>query len=182
LARRSFRRRSRTPWGWLLVVALAAAAGAYLGHSIGRAISERTAPVPEPVTLVDPRHELVTATTPGWEYQRSLQADLDGDNTLETIEILARVLRSPSRPGEYQWDDGQPWQVYVKDGDHITHIYARYVQLGGLEVLVTDEPQPRLVIAETQGAGYALYAVEYGGPGKAKATELAAVPVRDRAH
>jgi hypothetical protein len=134
-----------------------------------------------PVNLIDPRQELVVAGSPGWDYHRTFEADLDGDNRPETIEILARVQREPGRDNDYQWDDGQPWQVYVRDGDQLTHVYARWVQLGRLSVYVTDELRPRLIIAESQGAGYALYAVEYQGPDRFKATMMTDFPVRDGA-
>ena len=149
------------------------------------ALSNRWGPIPQtcdnrPVDLIDPHQELAVADAPGWEYQRTLEADLNGDGEPETIEIIARVLRAPQGAGDYQWDDGQPWQVYIRDGDQTTHVYARWVQLGELLVFVTDDPQPRLVIAESQGAGYALYTVDYHSPGKVKTVMVTSFSVSDR--
>lgn len=179
LARRHYRRRRWPGWGSVAVLLAVGLTAYYLGLNM-KPVPEKHAP-PTVVNLVDPRQELITAGAPGWEYRRTLYADLDGDNSVETIEILARVLRAPKGSDDYQWDDGQPWQVYVQDGGEITHVYARYVQLGRLEVFVTDETPSRLAIAEAQGAGYALYYVEYTGPRRITAKEIANLPVRDRA-
>ncbi len=131
------------------------------------------------VDLVDPKQELIAAGTPGWEYQQSMTAELDGDGSTEAIYILAKAMKDPNRPGEYQWDDGQPWQVYVQDGGDITRIFARWVQAGRLTVFVTDEEPARLVVAEQEGAGFHLYNVRYKGPGSVKATKMVSFPVRD---
>ncbi|HHW10286.1 MAG TPA: hypothetical protein GXX29_09955 [Firmicutes bacterium] len=125
------------------------------------------------ISLVDPGHELVTQGTPGWEYHKILAADLDGDGETELVHMLARLAEDPMRPGEYQWDDGQPWQVYIEDGTEITHIYARYVQLGKLLALLTAETSPRLALLEIQGAGVALYTIDYRGPERFRVIRLA---------
>lgn len=161
-------------WSGLLVAALLLVVAPRLGL-MPKSVARR------PVDLVDSRQELVVAGAPGWEYHRSFEVDLNGDNHPETVDILARVSRTPERSDDYQWDDGQPWQVYVRDGDQLTHIYARWVQLGRLSVYATDEPRPRLIIAESQGAGYSLYAVEYQGPNRYKAVTITDFAVRDGA-
>ena len=166
-------------WSWIIWGALIATATCFaLAFHLGLISRVRTSPS---VNLVDPRFELIEGGAVGWDYRRSFEADLNEDGRPETIEILARVSRDSGRGDDYQWDDGQPWQVYVREGDQLTHIYARWVQLGHISVYVTDEPHPRLMIAEAQGAGYALYSVVYKGPGQFETTMVTEFPVRDGA-
>ena len=166
-------------WSWIIWGALIATATCFaLAFHLGLISRVRTSPS---VNLVDPGFVLLEGGAVGWDYRRSFVADLNEDGRPETIEILARVSRDSGRGDDYQWDDGQPWQVYVREGDQLTHIYARWVQLGHISVYVTDEPHPRLMIAEAQGAGYALYSVVYKGPGQFETTMVTEFPVRDGA-
>jgi hypothetical protein len=178
--RSRYRRRKKVPWRWL--ACLIAAAVLLVLYLLG-ALPWRppAAHAPTMLNLVDPEQQPVTAPAPGWDYSRTLQADLDSDGAQETVHVLARVSRVPGRIDEYMWDDGQPWQVYIQDGDRVTHVYARFVQLGRLDVLITDEERPRLAIVEAQGAGYALYTVVYDGPDQVTLRELARLPVREYA-
>jgi hypothetical protein len=131
------------------------------------------------VHLVDTDRALVQADTAGWDFHQTLEYDLNGDGVNESIEVIAAVAMG-DRPGTYQWDDGQPWQVYIREGDAITHIYNRYVQLGSLDVFVTSEDPPRVGIIEDQSAGHALYAITYQGVEKYQAEELVSLPVFTR--
>jgi len=168
MPRRPRYHKKRSRWPLWLALAVVVAAAVYIIGAWTRSTN-----------LIDSQQELVNAGTAGWEYQQSMTADLDNDGSTETIFILARVLKDPLDPNEYQWDDGQPWQVYIQDGGDITRVYARFVQIGRLNVFVTDQEPPRLVIAEREGAGYSLYAVRYKGPGRTHTTKLAGFPVRD---
>lgn len=175
------RRQKRIPWGWLawltLLIALLAI---YFRGGLPYGLPGSTMSPGRTINLVESSQKPVTAGTPGWEYQRTLKADLNGDASEETIVVLARVSRVPGRTDVYQWDDGQPWQIYVQDGPNLTHIYSRYVQLGQLNVFITDEQPARVGIAENQGAGYGLYAVTYVRPGQVRAVELAKLPLKDK--
>lgn len=171
LSRRTRYQRRSNRWRifWVLVLVLAAATVFYM-------VKNRN----QQVNLIDPAQKLVVAGEAGWDYRQYLSADLDGDGSTETVVIMARVAKDPERPGEYQWDDGQPWQIYIQDGDNITHVYARWVQLGNLIVFITDEESARLAIAENEGAGFRLYMTKYTSNGQSKTRKLAGFSVLDR--
>ena len=136
------------------------------------------------VNLVDPNYPAAD-DEPGWDYRQEVEADLDGDGSLEHILVTARAERSPSNPNEYLWDDGQPWQVVVTslEGEK-TLVYSRWVQIGQLRVLV-GEPQQNershLIILELTGANVSMYRVEYNGPGQTNAESLIEVPIINQA-
>lgn len=175
----SHRRYGRSrPLRWLVTLALLAVVVLLVKAALPRFLPSGRSGVSGPgVNLLDKNQRPVLAGTPGWEYHRSLQTDLDQDGATETIEVIARVARTPGNPNEFAWDDGQPWQVYVQDGSKVTYVYNRFVQLGQLQVFTTDESKPRIAIAESQGAGYALYAISYSGPGNARSVQLNNLPV-----
>jgi hypothetical protein len=178
------RRRSRRgknqqiSWGWLAWLALLVVLlYIYFSPSIGK--PHGTTRTVQKTNLLQQDQPPILSGTAGWDYHQSLQADLDQDGKTESVEIIARVANAAQK-GEYLWDDGQPWQVYIKDGDQITHIYNRFVQLGGLSVMITDEQPPRVAIAENQGAGFALYTVTYSDNAKVKVEQLANLPVKSK--
>lgn len=163
-----------TAAGWLLAAVLA---GLLL-----RAALPRTRAV-QPITLLDPQYPPAGLGEPGWDYSETARADLDGDGAPEEIVVIARVQRLRGGPaGEFAWDDGQPWQVYVVEPDgQRTYVYSRWVQLGRLQVLVGEAAAGRsLLIVEEQGAGLGLYRVNYRGPGEAESAALAQETVLTR--
>ena len=133
-------------------------------------------PSPEEVSapaVRDPAVELVDTGIPpavageaGWELAQAATADLDGDGVEERAVLTARVEMYRGRPA---WDDGQPWQVYVEEGDGTrTYAYARFVQLGTVEALLTrgDGGPPTLVLVERVPDALTVYEVAYRGPGR----------------
>ncbi|MGI6542468.1 MAG: hypothetical protein ACOX44_05360 [Limnochordia bacterium] len=170
--RRSGNNRSSAKW-WLIWL------GVLVLLIVINYLTRPSQQVPKVVDLLDTDYALEVAGTAGWDFHQTLEYDLDGDGVDETIEVIAAVTKD-ARPGTYQWDDGQPWQVYIKDGDETTHIYNRYVQLGSLDVFVTYEDPPRIGIVETQSAGHALYVITYKGVGDYQAEEWVNLPVYTR--
>lgn len=123
-----------------------------------------SAPTPT-VNLLDTTHTPAVAGAEGWNYQQSATADLDGDGKSERVVMMARVEMMRGRP---LWDDGQPWQVYVESEDKKrTYMYARYVQLGTLQLRlsVADSARSRkIVILEHLPDRLAIYEGSYTGP------------------
>ncbi|MCG0239418.1 MAG: hypothetical protein L6E13_09500 [Firmicutes bacterium] len=127
------------------------------------------------VNRINPHYPQGVAGQREWGYHQETRADLDGDGAEEKLVVIARVGR-PSGGQDYSWDDGQPWNVYVEEPDGTrTYVFADWVQLGQLNVGVTDDGD--VVILELAGAGWTLYHVDYQGPGKFKMVQLAQVPV-----
>lgn len=105
-------------------------------------------------------------------YKKVAMADLDGDGTEEKI-IVATTAQADPKTGEFAWDDGHPWYVYVDEADGTrTTLFANWVQLGRLRVVVGEEPTS-LIIASEQGAGTTIYRVTYKGPKQTEAMEMA---------
>lgn len=121
--------------------------------------------------LIDPTLPLATAGDPEWQYQREATADFDQDGVVERAVIIARVQVRDGRP---VWDDGQPWQVYIEEPDATrTYVYARYIQLGMLEALLTQPQQtPGTVLIERAPQQLSVYEVRYEGPNDAHVVEL----------
>lgn len=128
-------------------------------------LSTRSPAVTDPrgrpaVNLLDPQYPPMVVGE-GWGYHETAEADLDGDGAREAVSVIARAT------GPEDFDDGQPWQVYIEEPDgRRTHVYSRWVQLGHLEVYVSDdEGKASLIILEKQGFSLVMYRVYYGGPG-----------------
>jgi len=81
------------------------------------------------------------------------------------VVLTARVELYRGRPA---WDDGQPWQVYIEEGDSTrTYVFARYVQLGTLAMRVgeaVDGKPASVVLIEHLPDHLGVYEVVYEGP------------------
>lgn len=126
---------------------------------------------PPAVVLVDTAPAPAVGGEDGWSHWRTAVADLDGDGAAERVVVTARVELYRGRPA---WDDGQPWQVYVEAPDGTrTYVYARYLQLGTLEMRLglLEEGRPAtIVLVEHLPDRIAVYEAAYAGPGRASAT------------
>ena len=143
------------------------AAGPISADSAQPTRSDEAAPV-----LVDSTLPRAVAGEEGWNYSQAAQADLDSDGEAERVVLTARVELVRGRPA---WDDGQPWQVYVEEADSTrTYLYARFVQLGTVEMRVgleEDGTPPSVVLMEHLPDRIAVYEAVYRGPGDVAVTE-----------
>jgi hypothetical protein len=123
-------------------------------------------PADSSVVLVDPSLAPAVAGEGGYLYQQRATADLDGDGAPETVVLTARVELIRGRPA---WDDGQPWQLYVEEGDGTrTYLYARFVQLGAPTMRIAlpgDRTQPTIIVLEHLPDSIAIFEAEYAAPG-----------------
>lgn len=125
------------------------------------------------VNLIYPRYLMAPGDERHWGYHRAVTADLDRDGSPETVHVRARAPRDAEETG---WDDGHPWNVYVEEPDGTrTYIYAGWVQIGRLDVMLTEGQQ--IVILNRQGAGLAVYRVQYRGPEDYQAAQMVALPI-----
>jgi hypothetical protein len=90
-----------------------------------------------------------------WGYQRRMHVDLDDDGTDEEVLLAAQAEAIPG--GEVAWDDGQVWVIRIgpAGGKKVAEpagtpqwAYARFVQLGRVDVSVLDEEPKALLVEE----------------------------------
>lgn len=124
--------------------------------------------VGSPVTPVDPRLPQASAGDKGWEYVRKFSADLDGAGQLEQVVVIANAVL---RNGAPLWDDAQIWQVYIVEADgQRTDLYRRWIQLGNLEVSITQNAT--VLMIENAPSLFAVYEAKYQAPGDVEVQEL----------
>lgn len=157
---------------WLLILVLALNACALPAPSASthdHSLAPDAAPPPDQqLDLVAPNIPPGVAGEDGWNFQRSAEADLNGDGQLERVVLTARV---ELYRGRYAWDDGQPWQVYVEAADgRRTYLYSRRLQLGTLTMRIShSEPgEPAsIILFEHLPDRLSLYEADYAAPGQA---------------
>jgi hypothetical protein len=149
--------------GVLLAALLAGAAGWMLGRG-GRADGdgqprvEARDPASSPDTVAAGDSAAVVRAGPLPRLYRSLldtaTVDVDGDGEGERVELYADVgLEDDGRP---MWDDGQRWQLVVRDGDRAYTLSDDFVQLGTLGFSAVERAAGRgaAILVETQaGSG-----------------------------
>ena len=122
--------------------------------------------------LVDTAIAPAVAGEDGWNYAREVETDLDSDGEPERLVLTARVEMYRGRPA---WDDGQPWQVYVEEGDgRRTYLYSRFVQLGTVAMRVglgEGGGAPSVILLEHLPDRLAVHEIQYDGPGDVTASE-----------
>jgi len=138
------------------------------------------APAAQAVNLIDPNYPPAVAGAPGWEYHKSLSADLDGDGTAEKVSITNNAYWDAQRQ-EFGWDDGHSWHVYVQEPDGAkTYVFSGWVQLGQLDVIL-DEAKPGFYIVNSRPGSLGVYRVTYSGPARAEAVQLLNIPLSQSA-
>jgi hypothetical protein len=151
-----------------LVVAGCEAPDPGAGGAASVVIVDTIRSTPPPADLVDPGIPPAIAGEDGWDYQLSAQADMDGDQRPEQVVLTARVEMYQGRPA---WDDGQPWQVYVEDGDGTrTYLFAQRLQLGTLTMRIapgTGSEPAAVLLLEHLPHRLSVYEATYRGPGDA---------------
>lgn len=141
----------------------------------GPAVGATATPTPAaPSPLVDPALPTAVAGQPEWEYQREATGDFDGDGATERAMLIAHVqLAADGRP---VWDDRQPWQLYIEEPDTSrTYVYARSVQLGRVEAIVTQaasDQLPTIVLIEQTPQQLIMYEITYRDVQQVEVNEL----------
>lgn len=137
-------------------------------------VSNREGVVALPMTsLVDDDYPEAAAGDPGWEYAAAISIDLDGDDSAETIVLVANVSLFNGIPG---WNDGQVWQAYVEEptGER-TDLYRQYIQLGNVSLAVSADPDnesPAILLAENTASHIRMIEIRYHSPENVSAREV----------
>jgi hypothetical protein len=105
----------------------------------------------------------------GWNYQRALQADLNGDGSEEQVVLAADVVvNERDLP---LWEDGHRWAVVVRERGSDTLVFSSFVPNGFVEAAVStasSEGGRELFIQERTPGQVRSLVVSYQGPGSAR--------------
>ncbi len=90
----------------------------------------------------------------------SYVGDTDADGTDEKVVLATSAQRSAK--GEFMWDDGQKWALYVEEGGGEAYVLVdEYVQTGNVyfdvsDYYLKDGAKPKIMVTVSTGAGYSL--------------------------
>jgi hypothetical protein len=105
----------------------------------------------------------------GWNYQRALQADLNGDGSEEQVVLAADVVvNERDLP---LWEDGHRWAVVVRERGSDTLVFSSFVPNGFVEAAVSgasSEGTRELFIQERTPSQVRSLVVSYQEPGSAR--------------
>ncbi len=104
----------------------------------------------------------------GYTEVVSYVGDCDGDGADETV-VLSTAAERDSK-GEFFWNDGQNWALYVKDSADVSYIlYDGYVQTGSVyfdvaDYYMTDGAKPVITVTVSTGAGLTIKNYSFSKP------------------
>lgn len=128
---------------------------------------------------VDPGIVASADVAADWGYRRRLEADLDGDGTVEAVVMAADV--EVLEDGTPLWEDGHRWAAFVEpEAGPRTLLYAAFVPNGFAEAAVlwpTADGRRAVLVQERTPQRVRILEVEFDGPGTARLRSAAAYPV-----
>lgn len=143
-------------------------------------LEARLSPASRSVNLISPHFPPAVGGEPGWDYHKTLSADLDSDGEKERVSVTTNAVWM-SEQKEFAWDDGHPWHVYVEETDGSrTYLFSNWVQMGHLDVIL-DREGPGLFIVASRGGSLVVYRATYRGPGQVEADLAFEIPLSDLA-
>lgn len=105
----------------------------------------------------------------GWDYQRALQADLNGDGSEEQVVLAADVVVNERNLP--LWEDGHRWALVVRERGSDTLVFSSFVPNGFVEAAVSiassEGPRELFIQERTPGQVRSLV-VSYQEPGSAR--------------
>ena len=105
----------------------------------------------------------------GWDYQRALQADLNGDGSEEQVVLAADV--AVNERDVPLWEDGHRWAVVVRERGSDTLVFSSFVPNGFVEAAIStasSEGNRELFIQERTPSQVRSLVVSYQEPGSAR--------------
>lgn len=103
--------------------------------------------------------QTLPASVAGYAEVTSYVGDVDADGTDERTVISTSAERTKN--GEFLWNDGQDWAVFVEDTNGVYMLFDKFVQAGNVyfdvsDYYMKDGAQPKILVTETTGAGLVL--------------------------
>jgi len=99
-----------------------------------------------------------------WTEVSRYTGDVDGDGANENVVLVTEAKKDKN--GEFLWNDGQDWAVFVEDTNGVYILLDKFVQAGSVyfdvsDYYMNDGAQPKILITETTGAGLVLKTYTY---------------------
>ena len=93
-----------------------------------------------------------------WNEAASYTGDVDGDGTDEVVMLLTSAEQED---GEFLWNDGQSWALYVDDREDDYLFLKKYLNTGSvyfevLDYYMEEGTQPVISVVESTGAGFSV--------------------------
>lgn len=115
--------------------------------------------------LVEIKPQKISAEIADLTEVTSYVGDVDGDGNDETVVLSTSAERNAK--GEFLWNDGQDWALYVKDTADAYVLFDGFVQLGSVyfeisDYYMKDGAEPRISVIVSTSAGFSVknYAFE----------------------
>ena len=89
----------------------------------------------------------------------SYVGDVDGDGSDESVVLSTPAQRNAK--GEFLWNDGQDWALYVKDTNDAYVLFDGFVQAGNVyfevsDYYMADGTQPKISVIVSTSAGFSV--------------------------
>jgi len=140
--------------------------------------NENTSPEKESPT--DRENRLIVASEIddeilSWHKVSDYVGDLDGDNKDE--EIVLATTAECNKNGEFIWNDGQDWALYVIDGSEKYLLFNEYINAGYpymeiADYYMEDGAKPQINVVISTGASFILRGYSYQEEQSAYAEEI----------
>ncbi len=100
----------------------------------------------------------------GWNEVSSYVGDIDGDGADEKIILITSADRDTD--GEFLWNDGQNWALYVDDREEDFLLYNQYLSTGYpyfeiSDYYMKDGAEPKIKLVVSTGASFAVTNYEF---------------------
>ncbi|MBR5614267.1 MAG: hypothetical protein IKW64_03065 [Clostridia bacterium] len=105
------------------------------------------------------RAQTLPAGIAGFTEVTSYTGDVDADGIDERVVLSTEAEREPN--GEFLWNDGQDWALYVEDTNGVYVLLDQYIQAGNAyfevsDYYMKDGAEPKISVMITTGAGFSL--------------------------
>ncbi len=101
----------------------------------------------------------ISADILDWNEVSAYTGDLDGDGADEKISLVTSAERD--RDGDFLWNDGQNWALYVDDREEDYLLFNRYLNAGYpyfevSDYYMKDGAEPKINIIVSTGSGFSV--------------------------
>lgn len=131
---------------------------------------DRVLPEANPLAAPPLALEISAEEADRWQRRHEIEADLDGNGSVESVILAADVTLSDR--GVPLWEDGHRWVLMAREGSELTLLYSAFVPNGFAEAAVLEpsgDGAREVLIQERTPQQVRTLTVRYEGPGRARA-------------